>query len=503
MTVTEFFNKLNSGTTWSAGVAFKRAAALPLDRYSVFSSKAEATTYASENAVAYPGQIIAVVEESATGIYYIDHAMALQEVGKLPSADEKTITIDDNGIISLYGLDGELDEAKSYQPVYKNGELTWVEVSSTTVEGLQALLNTLQGEVDALETEVLAIKGDYLKNADKTELKGEIATAKAEAVEEAVATVLGEGTDEDFDTLKEIADWILSDTTGAAALVTRVTNIENDYLKGADKTELQGEIDELAEFIGGLPEGSASTTVVAYINEVVDGLKIGDYAKATELTALANRVTAIETKLATIAEGAQVNVIDSVDKTQFALDDNKNLTLLDIAMGKVTGLADALADKVDKVEGSRLLTDKEAEKLEKLVIAEDGSVEISGTIAAGNVEGLDEWIVARAGTLEGLSENNFTDAEKALLATVEENAQENVIEVIKLGDVALTVDKTDKSVTVPVASAATLGAVKGSTAENGVEIAEDGTMSVKSLNINQLTQTEGETLILNGGSAAN
>ena len=503
MTVTEFFNKLNSGTTWSAGVAFKRAAALPLDRYSVFSSKAEATTYASENAVAYPGQIIAVVEESATGIYYIDHAMTLQEVGKLPSADEKTITIDDNGIISLYGLDGELDEAKSYQPVYKNGELTWVEVSSTTVEGLQALLNTLQSEVDALEADVTTIKGDYLKTADKTELRGEIATAKTEAIEEAVATVLGEGTDEDFDTLKEVADWILSDTTGAAALVTRVTNIENDYLKGADKTELQGEIDDLAEFVGTLPEGVTSTTVVAYVNEVVDGLKIGDYAKATELTALSNRVTAIETKLATIAEGAQVNVIDSVDQTQFAIDENKNLTLLDIAMSKVTGLADALAGKVDKNGTDRLLTEKEAEKLEKLVIGDDGSVSVSGTIAAGNVEGLADWITARAGTLEGLSENNFTDAEKALLATVEENAQENVIEAVYIGNTALTVDKTDKSVKVPVASAASLGAVKGSTAENGVQIAEDGTMSVSALNINQLTQTEGETLILNGGSAAN
>lgn len=510
MTVTEFFNKLNSGTTWSAGVAFKRAAALPLDRYSVFSSKAEATTYASENAVAYPGQIIAVVEESATGIYYIDHAMTLQEVGKLPSADDKTISIDDNGIISLYGLDGELDEAKSYQPVYKNGELTWVEVSSTTVEGLQALLNTLQGEVDALETrvgtvetDVSTIKDDYLKTADKTALQGEIATAKSEAIEEAVATVLGEGTSEDFDTLKEVADWILSDTTGAAALVTRVTTIENDYLKGADKTELQGEIDELAEFIGGLPEGSTSTTVVAYVNEVVDGLKIGDYAKATELTALANRVTAIETKLNTIAEGAQVNVIDSVDLTQFGLDENKNLTLLDIAMSKVTGLTDALAGKVDKNGTDRLITETEAEKLEKLVIGEDGSVSVSGTIAAGNVDGLADWITARAATLEGLSENNFTDAEKALLETVEENAEENIIEIVKLGGVALTVDATDKSVNIPVASTTALGTVKGSDAENGVKIAEDGTMSVSSLNINQLTQTEGETLILNGGSAAN
>lgn len=501
MTVTEFFNKLNNGTTWSAGVAFKRAAPLPLDRYSVFASKTDAETYASENAVAYPGQILAVVEETATTVYYIDQAMALKEVGKLPSGDDKTITIGDDGVISLYGLDGELDEAKKYQPIYDKGVLTWVEVSSTTVEGLQALLEALDGRVETLETDVGAIKDDYLKAADKEELQGDIATAKAEAISEAKEQILGENVDANFDTLKEVAEWIASDTTNSTQLINRVSAIENDYLKGADKTELEGDIDALSAYIGDMPEGAASETVVAYIQEVVDGLKIGDYAKAADLLALAERVTKAEADIAALKEvGAEKNVIDSVDTEQFAIDENRKLTLLDIAMAKVTGLADALAGKVDKNGTDRLITEKEAEKLEKLVIGEDGEVSVSGTIAAGNVDGLAEWITARAGSLGGLSENNLTDALLERLNGVEDGAQVNVIEKVMVGDEELEI--TDKTVQIPVAGEK-LGVVKSSTGDNKVTVAEDGTASVDRVNVNALTQTEGETLILNGGSSAN
>lgn len=538
MTVTEFFTKLNNGATWSAGVSFKRAAALPLERYAVHASYADAETYATTNAVAYPGQIIAVVEETATNIYYIDQNMALQPVGTLPTGDGKTISISDDGVISLFGMDGTFEEAKSYQPVYKNGALTWVELSSTTVEGLQALVEGLRTDVDAINEKigtvedgktvvqmieeaqtaatyddtalagrVKAIEDDYLKTADRTELETAIASAKTEAVEEAVATVLGEGTSEDFDTLKEVADWILSDTTGAAALMTRVTTIENDYLKGADKTELQGEIDALETFIGTLPEGVVSTTVVAYIQEVVDGLKIGDYAKAADLTALAERVTAIETaitgltdRIAALEEvGAEKNVINSADENEFTVDADRKLAIKAIAMDKVTGLPDALAQKVDAQEGYRMISTSEAEKLEKLVLSEDGSVEVSGTIAAGNVEGLDEWITARAGTLKGLSENNLTDDLKAQI----EKSQANVIEIVKVGGVAVEINAEDKSVDIPMATAQALGVVKGTDAENGVAIAEDGTMSVNSLNVNKLVQTDGDTIVLDGGSSAN
>lgn len=530
MTVSEFFTKLNSGATWSAGVSFKRAASLPLERYAVHASYAEAEAYASTNAVAYPGQILAVVETTGTSIYYIDQNMALQPVGVIPAGDGKTISVSDDGVISLYGIDGSLEEAKSYQPVYRNGALTWVELSSTTVEGLQTLIEGLRTDVDAINAKigtveenktvvqmiteaqeaatyddtalsgrVTAIENDYLKTADKTALQSEISTAKAEAISEAVAAVVGEETSADFDTLKEIADWILSDTTGAASLVTRISAIESDYLKTADKTALQGEIDALETLVGALPEGAVSTNVVDYIQEAINGLKIGDYAKASELTALAERVTTLEEKVAALETvEAEKNVINSVDEAEFTVDSTRKLSVKEIAMDKITGLPAALEQKVSVQAGYRMITDAEGEKLEKLVLSEDGTVEVSGTIAAGNVDGLESWITTRAATLKGLSENNLTDS----LKTKIESSQANVIEIVKVNGVAVEVSAEDKSVNIPMATAAALGVVKGTDAENGIAVADDGTMSVNSVNVNKLVQTEGDSIVLDGGNSA-
>ena len=68
-------------------------------------------------------------------------------------------------------------------------------------------------------------------------------TAKSAAAE-AVAAVVA-GADSDFDTLKEVADWIMSDTTGAAALQTnvselktKVSTLESASHTHANKTEL-------------------------------------------------------------------------------------------------------------------------------------------------------------------------------------------------------------------------------------------------------------------------
>lgn len=69
----------------------------------------------------------------------------------------------------------------------------------------------------------------------------EVETAKQEAIQ----TVLGENVSADFDTLKEVADWIQSDTTGAAGLITRVSTIENNYVKASDLSAMtEDEIEE-------------------------------------------------------------------------------------------------------------------------------------------------------------------------------------------------------------------------------------------------------------------
>ena len=115
------------------------------------------------------------------------------------------------------------------------------------------------------------------------------------------------------------------------------------------------------------------------------------------------------------------------------------------------GLPDALAGKVDKVEG------------------------------------------------KGLSANDYTDEEKEKLGGVEAGANKNLIEIIKLAGAALNI--SEKAVDIPLAGE-TAGVVTSSTEENKVAVAKDGSMEVNSLNMNKLVQSEGDTLILDGGNAS-
>lgn len=371
---------------------FQRTGAFPLDRSSIFSSLADATKYAAGagdderglGGTSYVGQTIAVYDNETVTLYIINTNRTLKKVGTTPVGDEKTIVVAENGTVSLKGIaglsfTGEDGQAISYQPLLVNGELTWVIPSKTTVEGLSAEIEALKTSVGKLTTTVgdstsglvkdvadnkTAIAAINTKIGDIPENKtiAEQITAEAtQAKTDAISAIMGEaGIDEKYDTLKEIADWIIADTTNSTALVNKVNEIYGDYLKSTDKTELQEKITSLENLVGSLPEGATSTTVVGYIKEVVDGLKIGDYAKAADLTALTERVTAAEGKItantgnittntgniaknteaieALQAVNAEKNFIASVDETNFTVGDDRKLALKDLPTSKITGL---------------------------------------------------------------------------------------------------------------------------------------------------------------------
>ena len=136
---------------------------------------------------------------------------------------------------------------------------------------------------------------------------------------------------------------------------------------------------------------------------------------------------------------------------EFTLSEEGQLNLTSVSQDKVTGLTTALDSKVDKVEG------------------------------------------------KGLSTNDFTNELKTKLDGIQAGAQTNVLESVKLNGQALPI--SEKAVDIPVASSTVLGIVKGTDAENGVVVNGDGTMVINKLNVNQLVQTEGDELILNGGNS--
>ena len=184
-------------------------------------------------------------------------------------------------------------------------------VATQISEAVEAEAEIARAAEKANADAIKAISDDYLKAADKTELTNAIATAKSEAI----ATVLGQGVDEDFDTLKEVADWILSDTTGAAALQKDVADIKKDYLTSADKTEVEGKITALAngavkantEAIETL-NGTGTGSVAKKIADAIAAENLAQYATDEDLEDATDRIATIESDLNAETTGLKAKV---------------------------------------------------------------------------------------------------------------------------------------------------------------------------------------------------
>lgn len=230
---------------------------------------------------------------------------------------------------------------------------------------------------------VSTIEGDYLKKTDKDELAGSIKTNTdaIAAVKEDVDAFFKDAdlTESAKDTLKEIQEYMNSDAGAAAEMTASIQKnaqdikaISDDYLQSSDKTELQGNIDALSEVVEGKADAEHGVHVTyseaapemdgeatAGVSDAVaraDHKHPVDTSRASKSEfdthvgdAVAHLTDEEHAKLTGIEAGAEVNVIDAVDETQFAIEEGtRKLTLLEIAMSKITGLVDALAGKADK-----------------------------------------------------------------------------------------------------------------------------------------------------------
>ena len=189
---------------------------------------------------------------------------------------------------------------------------------------------------------------------DDTDLKKKVTTligttegdetksARAIAAEEVAKIV--DGADSSYDTLKEIADWISGHKSDASAMNSAIKALEN--------------------LTAGFEKGS---TIKAYVDDAITALKIGDYAKASDLTVLAARVKTLEDKGATKTEASETNgnikidgkevtvythpekhTIADVDGLQTALDAKANDSDL-AAVAKSGKLTDLVQDEADTI----------------------------------------------------------------------------------------------------------------------------------------------------------
>lgn len=154
-------------------------------------------------------------------------------------------------------LEGEMDVVQAATAGYDASKTIASEIQKANEAAAAA-----QSKANANEAAINVLNGD--KNTS-----GSVAHTTAAAVAEIVA-----GADENFDTLKEIADWIKSDTTGAA--------------------EMANDIAEMQELLGVVEGEDLPATVDDRIADAIDKLDIELYAKAEALASVSARVKTIE-----------------------------------------------------------------------------------------------------------------------------------------------------------------------------------------------------------------
>lgn len=178
---------------------------------------------------------------------------------------------------------------------------------------------------------------------------------------------------------------------------------------------------------------------------------------------------------------------------------------------------DDLIGKVDRVEGSRLMTSAEGEKLAgiaagaevnvvksvddaEFTLDENGKLSIKA-LGQSKITGLADALAGKVSTEagKGLSSNDYTDAEKEKLGAIEAGSQVNILEAISIGGTDAPI--SDKKVDIPVATAEKLGVVKSSSEKDQIAVGADGIMSINTVSLSKIVQAADETLIINGGNS--
>ena len=197
-----------------------------------------------------------------------------------------------------------------------------------------------QGDVDALEGKVGTVaegktvvqmieEAQAAATYDDTALAGRVSTLEgsdagksvraisAEEATKAINTFATQVSDDNVvNSFKELVDWAAS--------------------HGSEAAEMAAAIQAIQAVLAGIGGEGEKPTVVAYVTDAISALKIGDYAKAADLTALAGRVTTLEGKSHVHANAEELEKIAAGDKAKW-----------DAAEQNAKAYADGLAKNYD------------------------------------------------------------------------------------------------------------------------------------------------------------
>ena len=263
----------NGKNTMTLTNSIMRAYGIPLDYSSVQETYAKALDYAQNNAKAYIGQLITVEDV----LYVVTDAANgyLKPVATKQEGDNKSITVDEDGVVSLYGFKaadtGKLPRKKS------DGTIEWVAIDAivtgdgnektrvVAADGSDITVTPVYDSVNDCYTYTLDVRlpaipaysitkevgtgkttyqvtkdGEAIGEAivvpdayNDTALAGRVSSAEAAvadqggrltAIEGKVNTFLeaADASEAAIDTLKEIQQYIANDTTGASGMLESI-----------------------------------------------------------------------------------------------------------------------------------------------------------------------------------------------------------------------------------------------------------------------------------------
>ena len=279
---------LNDAAYMTLPMNIKRGNPLPLDTTAVWYNKTELETYAASGATAYVGQILTLVADGKVEAYMISNgAGTLVKLAQTTASgdlasDVSTLQSQVASLIEKVGSATQNETAATGLYALIEAAQKQADKGVTDAATAQSAAEAAQSDIDALETVVGADDTAGLRKRIKdnetaiTTLNGNGEGSVSKAVSDAVSTLI-DGAPDTFDTFKEISAWITEHGEDATAMTTAISALE-------------------AILVGfGTGEGETGT-VKKYVDDAIAALKIGDYAKAADLTALAGRVSTLEGK---------------------------------------------------------------------------------------------------------------------------------------------------------------------------------------------------------------
>lgn len=219
---------------------------------------------------------------------------------------------------------------------------------------------------------------------------------------------------------------------GVDGLKTRVSTIEGDYLKTADKTALQTAIDtekdRMDAFLASAEVGDAA---IDTLKELQDYITTHGEAAAT----LTTKVGTLETTVGKAAEGENpaTGLVKSVAD---------NASAIAAEQTRAEGIEGNLQSAINTLNGANTVNGSVAKTVKD-------AVETAQATLQGNIDKKVDKVEGK-----GLSTNDYTTDEKTKLEGIATGAQVNVIETVKVNGVALTPTAKAVDVIVPTGALA-------------------------------------------------